>query len=550
MKRSDLLQMIDQKLMDRLYWYCYVRTSCGHEAETLCSDILYALIRSCRTEGEILNPSGYFWSVAHHVYADYCQKRHTFAENHMASDAESLLKMLPDLSDESADDRERDRQLLQEIYRQIGRLSYAYRQIMIGYYLDGKSTAELALELSVSEAAVRQRLFSARNDIRKGVSKKMSKSSDQKPVAFQEMNWAEWGTGNPCDGDPREVCQRQLSKHVIWLCRKQPNTARKISEELGVPMPYIEEELALQVHGTNGRYGMLRKNESGKYETNVILLDEEESREIQRYYTDCIPMISDVVAKHIEENREAYLAFPYLNHKPTLNLILWQQVFCMATAFSDCVTESLKNRYMSDIQPAKRPFTVFCYQTGKDCESWGGGWDGTHARDICGYSYVSLENIYIRRIRKHFHCDHNISNDDTLRMAIRTVEGIDRKELTTDEKEIAAKAMACGYLYREGDILFTKFLVTREEDRERLFDITGRLCSAMPKEIADGVAGKIAEFIRTRVPEHLWGDYLHVNSIAGLPVLDTLVEYLIEKGLLTPPENGIGAEGIWMSVKR
>ena len=115
MKRSDLLQMIDQKLMDRLYRYCYVRTSCGHEAETLCSDILYALIRSCRTEGEILNPSGYFWSVAHHVYADYCQKRHTFAENHMVSDAESLLKMLPDLSDESADARERDPQQLQEI---------------------------------------------------------------------------------------------------------------------------------------------------------------------------------------------------------------------------------------------------------------------------------------------------------------------------------------------------------------------------------------------------------------------------------------------------
>ena len=69
------------------------------------------------------------------MYADYCLNRHTFAENHMASDAVSLLKMLPDLSDESADDRERDRQLLQEIYRQIGRLSYAYRQIMIGYYL-------------------------------------------------------------------------------------------------------------------------------------------------------------------------------------------------------------------------------------------------------------------------------------------------------------------------------------------------------------------------------------------------------------------------------
>ena len=30
--------------------------------------------------------------------------------------------------------------------------------------------------------------------------------------------------------------------------------------------------------------------------------------------------------------------------------------------------------------------------------------------------------------------------------------------------------------------------------------------------------------------------------------MDTLVEFLIEKGLLIPPENGVGAEGCWVSV--
>ena len=28
------------------------------------------------------------------------------------------------------------------------------------------------------------------------------------------------------------------------------------------------------------------------------------------------------------------------------------------------------------------------------------------------------------------------------------------------------------------------------------------------------------------------------------------IEYLIEKGVLTPPEDGIGAEGCWMSVEK
>ena len=40
---------------------------------------------------------------------------------------------------------------------------------------------------------------------------------------------------------------------------------------------------------------------------------------------------------------------------------------------------------------------------------------------------------------------------------------------------------------------------------------------------------------------------------SGSSEIDPLVaisEYLIEKGVLTPPENGIGAEGCWMSVEK
>lgn len=36
----------------------------------------------------------------------------------------------------------------------------------------------------------------------------------------------------------------------------------------------------------------------------------------------------------------------------------------------------------------------------------------------------------------------------------------------------------------------------------------------------------------------------------GMPILDAVVECLIEKGILTPPEDGIGAEGCWMGVKK
>ena len=544
MKRIELPEMIDADLIDRIYRYCYARTSCSHEAESLCSDILYAVVKSCHDDREVTNPIGYFWSVARNVYADYCKKRRIQTENTVVV-SDELWEMMPDMD---TDDAASDAQLLSSIYRQISNLSQAYRKVMIGYYLDGKSTARLAQELSIKETTVRQRLFSARNDVKKGVTKMEGTRMINKPTALQEMRWAEWGTGNPLDGDPREVCKRQMSKHIVWLCRKQPKTAREISDELGVPMTYVEEELEIQVYGTNGRYGMLRKTDAGKYIANCILLDEKEIAALQKLYIDCIPVISDTVIRHIAENKEKYCAFPYINRNPTLNLILWQQISSMADAFSNCVISRLKKKDLADVQPSERPFTVYCYKSGAEAVHWGGGWDGVEASDICGYKHIILNNIYIGRIQPHFHCGYNVSNDAKLRMAIRAVYGLPVSELTEDEREIAAKSIECGYLYREKDVLYTKFLVNKEQDSHALFDTTELLYPLMPAEAVNEVAGKIAEFVRQNVPKHLIGDYRFVNNLASMPVLDTLVEALIDQKILTPPENGIGAEGIWMSV--
>ena len=67
---------------------------------------------------------------------------------------------------------------------------------------------------------------------------------------------------------------------------------------------------------------------------------------------------------------------------------------------------------------------------------------------------------------------------------------------------------------------------------------------------AEGVAAKIAALIRKAVPEHLHNEWRLANTLAGLPVTDALVEALIEKGILVPPADGIGAEGCWMSVEK
>ena len=107
-----------------------------------------------------------------------------------------------------------------------------------------------------------------------------------------------------------------------------------------------------------------------------------------------------------------------------------------------------------------------------------------------------------------------------------------------------------------GNKLLVKAL--KEEGVEYLFGYPGACTIDISDELSNGyfdaeaqaVAGKVAELIRRSVPDYLLGEWRFFNNIAGLPLCDGVVESLIEKGILTPPDNGIGAEGCWMGVSK
>ena len=99
-------------------------------------------------------------------------------------------------------------------------------------------------------------------------------------------------------------------------------------------------------------------------------------------------------------------------------------------------------------------------------------------------------------------------------------------------------------------MLYTKILVCKEKDRDRLFDITSGLTNGYLTECAEAVAEKLSGMIRRFVPEHLLGEWKFANDLAALTVLDALIEHMIKMGLLTPPENGVGAEGCWMGLEK
>lgn len=530
MKKRELLKIIDDEFLEKLYGFCYARTRDSYEAQDLCSDIILEIVKASRAEGEIAETYAFIWRVARNVYADFCEK-------------EKRRGHLPEKEPEEVFDESEE--LLQEVFRRIAFLTKSYRDAMIMYYIEGHSVKEISKVQACSENNVRQRLFTARIKIKNEV--EIMDKIEKRPIALEKMRFVLWGTGNPSWGDPRPQHERQLSNHIVWLCRKKAMSASEIADKLNVPTLYVEEELEILEKSGNDSYGLLRKTEGGKYVINVVLLDKSEMDKANAIYTKRLPMVARTVLNHIEKYKDDYLAFPYINKRVDLNLVLWQNIKNMAERFSYEVNGILKEKYFASFKAPERGFTVFGYED--NGKYYGGGCDGLDAEYICGYRSVYFENIYITRIKQHFSCGMNISHEPQMQLAIRAIEGLEISSLSQDEKEQAAKAIESGYLYRDGDTLYTKILVCDMKDLKRLFNLNDALQEAFKDEAAK-VAEEMAEFIFKALPKHLYPEWSYANALAQMPILDALCEILIEKGVLVPPEGGLGAEGCWLAVKK
>lgn len=567
MKRAHLLQHIDQELLDALFGFCYKRTDDSHRAQELCSDIVFELVKLGNTEGDIGTGDegdtealyAFIWRVARNVYADYADRRRRERSRAATGDAESLLALLSDEDDTA--EREalrRDAAVLTRIYRHIANLTRAYREVMIAYYLDGMSTRDIAAVQGVSENTIRQRLFSARETVRKEVND-MEKTVSQKPVALQHLELELWGGGDPTSGDPRSLIERQLSRHILWLCRDREMSARDIAEELNVPMLYVEEELALQVRGVGKTgYGTLRKLPNGRYISNLALLTCEQFLEGRAICEAHTPAVCREIRDHLRDPDIArqYFTFPYLGRVTDehLHLIWWQHLPVLIHKLGDMVDELLRDKYLADVTPAERPFHVCGFeQLGTDTDFC--GWDGINGSNLCGFRHVSMENLYTRRLRPHFHCGHDMANDGKIQIALRAIDGLPVSALNEDEREVAAKAVACGYLMRvrdeehTEDMLYTKILVMSAADRERVYLIDDSLRERL-QPIAEQVAEQTAAWLRRVLPAHLLPEYVKVAHFATSSVFDAVLRDLTESGLLEIPAGGIGAEGCWMTVTK
>lgn len=546
MKTNEILKLIgDKEFLDKIYQFSYRRCNTSYEAEDLCSDIILAVISAVHKQESIENFYAFVWTVARRVYADFCENRtklrQVYSEDTLNFELSEKENWIDRLIEETS-----DQETLKRIFAEIAFLAKAYREVMVLYYLDEMKVKDISKKLNISETTVKQRLFFARNTVRKEVEIMNERNLSLKPVSLAFI-----GTGNPSGNDPRTKAERILSQNLVYACKDKAKSAKELSDELCVPMPYIEDELEIQLKGENGSYGLLRKM-GDKYISNVIIVENSEFNEAGKIYTKHLDELCEKLKNHLQSHREEFLNFPYLSRQTDLRFILWTLISESVWHLKDRVDEILETEYFKEVNQPQRKFTTVCVAIpyGASYSARFYGCDGNDTHDFCGYSYVFIRNIYGKRMNRHFYCGQTITNDEKLRLTLKAIGGMDINTLDETQREIAAKAIECGFLRKNGKILEPRIVAIEQKDWENFRNLLCEYYDSI-EDIAKEIAEEMYAYMLSHIQKHLLNEYKSYNLlVSGINLLNDLIEKCIAEDLLTEPQQRIGPEGVLLVVER
>ncbi len=282
---QSLIKAYTRDYMGKVFYFCLKKTGTREDAEDLTSDIsqcvLFELKKGCIPE----HFSAWVWRIAKNRYSKWAIAKRKALDNISATDITELE--IGDESDMEAD-LERNEELI-SLRRELALISGEYRDILVAHYIEDMPIKKIAQGLGLSEGAVKMRLMRARNILKEGMN--MSREFGKKSYNPEDVNFA--ASGNQPSGLPWSAVQRKLPKNILLEASDNPSTLEELSIEMGIAMPYMEEEVEALTGAT------LLKKTGDKYITNFYIADRQTQLDIynaQRRASGACSVLADKLA--------------------------------------------------------------------------------------------------------------------------------------------------------------------------------------------------------------------------------------------------------------
>ena len=329
--RDQLIKGFAENYMEKLFYFCLKKTGSNTEAEDLTQDVALQIITALDKGTIPTSFSAWVWQIARNRYSVWAKEKHNRNESVTSSDISDYE--IEDASENILDEMIHTEQMAL-LRRELAFIKSDYRNIVVAYYIENRSIRDIASSLSLSENAVKQRLFRARIILKEGMD--MAREFGKRSYKPEDVSFA--SSGPQPSGLPWRVVNRRIPKNILLQASNNPSTIEDLSIELGIALPYMEEEVEILHRAT------LLEKQGDKYITNFFILNRdcrievyhalrkgarERSRLICDFFDDNLSYIRGlgIAGAHLDDNTIRWWLVPYLIDYMIENTVKAQNIY-------------------------------------------------------------------------------------------------------------------------------------------------------------------------------------------------------------------------------
>ena len=256
---DTLIRLFTDEYFEKLYYFCLKKVSNIDDASDLAAETAASVIAELRKGTVPRSFSAWVWQIARNKYAAWADAKHRRLNTFTTSDVQTL---------EVADDGDVadsliHREDLKLLRRELAFISSDYRDVIIAYYIDYRKIQDIADSLSLPVGTVKSKLSRSRNILKEGM--EMAREFGILSYKPEEIGFVMNGQSDK-DGEPWSLISKKLYKNILLAAYRTPSTAEELAIEIGMALPYLEDELEILVNAE-----LLRRN-GKKYEANIFIV--------------------------------------------------------------------------------------------------------------------------------------------------------------------------------------------------------------------------------------------------------------------------------------
>lgn len=253
--------------LGKIFYFCLKKTGNEQDAAELAGDISLQVVQALSKGTQPEQFDGWLWAVVRNRWARWAAGRYYGSPEQV-----DIQEYEQDLASGQCLEEEYIRSWdLMRIRRELAFVRSDYRQILVAHYFEEMSVSEISRRFGIPIGTVKTRLRNSRRILKEG----MNMARQFGTRSFQPEHIYFSSSGAQPSGLLWSAVGRKIPINILCAANNNPSTIEELSMELGISMPYMEEEVHILEEAE-----LLRKLSGEKYLTNFFISPRECQNEI------------------------------------------------------------------------------------------------------------------------------------------------------------------------------------------------------------------------------------------------------------------------------